>query len=77
MLSPARGWRIEGSMEGVRKEETSEEVVGSKACWVKEVVGAMSPESGGGAEAGAGLRPVMASQMEDICEYFVNNGRLI
>lgn len=50
-------------MAPVRKES----VVGSKEWAVKEVVGAMSPESGGAAAAVvacAGLRPVRVSQIE-------------
>lgn len=65
VFSPARGWRIEGSREGVRKEATSEEVDGSKAWVVKVLVGAMSPESAG-ASVGVDLRPVMESQIEAI-----------
>lgn len=70
-LRPARGCRRDGSREGVRKEETSAAAEGSnKEAWaweVKEVVGAESPESGGGApEGAAGLRPVMESQIEAI-----------
>lgn len=57
----------------MRKEETSTGPWGSNmAVWaweVNEVVGAESPESGGGAPEGAAgidLRPVMESQIEAI-----------
>lgn len=57
----------------MRKEETSTEPEGSNmVVWAwetKEVVGAESPESGGGASEGAagiGRRPVIESQIEAI-----------
>lgn len=72
-LRPARGCSRDGSREGVRKDETSAAAEGSnKETWaweVKEVVGAESPESGGGVPEGAAgmvLRPVMESQIEAI-----------
>lgn len=78
MSRPARGWSRDGSIEpGVRKLETSATEEGSKEGWaVKEVVGAVSPESGGCAEVGEavgggvegaeGLLPVKRSQNPDM-----------